>query len=62
MRKFIRITAFLLIFVILSLASCRAGDNKTVQVPSDTDALAVIGTVEDFEETTSEPEPEAPLK
>ena len=62
MRKFIRITAFLLVFIMIFLVSCEIEENNAVQEPLDTDALAVIGTVEDFEQTTSLPESELQLE
>ncbi len=57
MRKIIRVTAFLLFFIILFLASCEKGEENFLQ--DDTDALAVMGTLE---ETTDLPDSETPNK
>ena len=61
MRKFVRTTAFLLIFIMLFLCSCeKEGNNSLIyDTDTDTDAIAVMGTVE---EEASENETEAEIK
>ena len=54
MRKFIRVTAFLLVFIMLFLVSCE--NENRIPLEDDTDYLAVVASVED---TTSPSETEA---
>ena len=51
MRKFVRITAFLLIFIMIFLVSCE--NKKKTPLIDDTDALAAMATAEDTTDTNA---------